>query len=152
VRQVFADVKAGDVRGDRPELTAHLRRGGGLKVPEVDVAGAAEQVDDQAGPGAAEVGLLGAAGARARNCGREKPRAVSPPAWRRSRRVKPSPARGSGPVSRSMSQPSGRETGQSWAPLSLPHARTQAPKEGGRTAMSLFRPAGLPQLYFWKRR
>jgi len=59
-RQVLGDVDARHVGGPRLEFAAKLRRGVGFHVPDVDMAWAAEQIDEDARLGLSE----GAASAR----------------------------------------------------------------------------------------
>ena len=53
---MFADADAGLVGGDAVELAADFDRGAGFHVPEIDVAGAAEEKHEDAGPGTGGAG------------------------------------------------------------------------------------------------
>jgi len=68
---VFAQLNAGHVGGDGFEGAAHLGGGGGLHVPQVDLARAAEEEEEDAGVAAALVsrGVLGGQGAQSRQVG-----------------------------------------------------------------------------------
>ena len=93
-RQVLAELDARHGRRDRPELAADLDRGLGLHVPEVDVAGPAEEEDEDAGvcPLRGRRGSPAAVAARSRaSSGIVSPSALSAPARRISRRVAGSP-------------------------------------------------------------
>ena len=77
---MFADVDAGDVRADRPEGAADVRRGDGFQVPGVELAGAADEEEqdtvDVAGRGLRlgpeEVGQRQAHGPGAEGAGAEE--------------------------------------------------------------------------------
>ena len=66
MRQVLAELDAGDRGGDRVELAANVRHRVGLHVPHVEVAGTAVEEDDDAGVGP---GLLLAPGVGAEQAG-----------------------------------------------------------------------------------
>ena len=90
VRQVLAELDAGDVRPDGAELAADLARRIRLRVERVQMAGPARQPeqDDRIprvcpSPAAAALRI-------AKNCGSESPKNESAPTFSRSRRLTPS--------------------------------------------------------------
>jgi hypothetical protein len=58
LRQMLADLNAGDVRSGGLELAANLRRRIGLHVPQIDLAGTAEEEQEDARPGPLRRGRL----------------------------------------------------------------------------------------------
>ena len=99
-RQVFADVDARHVGGDRLEFAANLVRGVRFHVEGVVVGRPAVEKDDEAGLGFAErrrpAGFVGAARAWSKP-GRLKPNRPRPPTCIISLRVKPWQVRTAGP-------------------------------------------------------
>jgi len=57
-RQMFGNLDSGNIRGNRLEFAANLRRRCGLHVPNIDVAWAAEKIDENTRFGLAESGRL----------------------------------------------------------------------------------------------